>query len=65
MPAPLPDQVPVSTPAAKSSDARGKGIATDLPALTEAPKTTTVEASQQESKDFSDAGPVKGLLWSS
>ena len=44
-------QVPVSTPAAESSDARGKGIATDFPALTEAPKTTTVEASQQEMEE--------------
>ena len=49
---PFPNQVPVSTPAAESSDARGKGIATDLPALMEAPKTTNVEASQQEMEEI-------------
>ena len=49
---PLPNQVPVSIPAAESPDARGKGIATDLPALTEAPKTTAVEASQQEMEEI-------------
>ena len=44
---PLPNQVPVSTPAAKSYDARGKGIATDLLALTEAPNTTNVEGTSR------------------
>ena len=51
VPVSLPDQVPVSTPAAESSDARGKGIATDVPAQTEAPKTT-VEASKQEMEEI-------------
>ena len=52
VPASLLGQVPVPTPATESSGARGKGIATDLPALTEAPKTTTVEASKQEMEEI-------------
>ena len=48
----LPNQVPVSTPAVESSNARGKGVAADFPALTEAPKTTAVEASQQEMEEI-------------
>ena len=45
------DLVPISTPAAESSDARGKGIATDVPAKAEAPKTN-VEASKQEMEEI-------------
>ena len=52
VPTSLPDQVPVSTPTAESSDARGKGITTDMPAQTEAPKTINVEASKQEMEEI-------------
>ena len=51
----IPIQVPILTPGAESSDARGKGIATDVPAQTEAPKTTTVEASKQEMEEIGRA----------
>ena len=49
MPISPPDQV--STPAAESSDTRGKGTA-DVPARMEAPKTVNVEASQQEMEEI-------------
>ena len=41
---------PINVPS-DSSDARGKGIATDVPARTEAPKTT-VEASKQQMEEI-------------
>ena len=52
VPASLPDQVPASAPAAESSDARGRGIATDVPDRAEALKTTNVEASKQEMEEI-------------
>ena len=52
VPTSIPDQVLSPTPVAESSNARGKGITTDVPAQTEAPKMIIVEASKQEMKEI-------------
>ena len=49
--APVSPSDQVSTPAAESSNTRGKGI-DDEPARMEAPKTVNVEASQQEMEEI-------------